>query len=168
MSNILQKAFTRAVYVALLCVSGPAFAEQPVDVSMTSEKQVVIKASAESPNGYVDTYKYVPMEKVSPGEIVRYTINLKNNGNEPAADIVISNKVPADMIFIEQESKNMVVTYSIDKGESFNTPEKLIITNDQGQKRQARASEYTHVKWSRNVSLAAGGKDSLTYLAKLK
>lgn len=111
-----------------------------------------------------------PASLVVPGTVVIYTNSYTNIGNQPAERLAVTNPVPAGMEYLggSATGKDAAVTYSIDNGKSFDTPDKLFVVEKDGKRRPAEAKEYTHIRWTLDRPLPPGGKGSVEYRAKLK
>ncbi|HBG04142.1 MAG: hypothetical protein A2075_01165 [Geobacteraceae bacterium GWC2_58_44] len=142
----------------------PAFAEDgKLKLTSRSEKEVVeVKEGKKS-------VTLAPAEKVVPGDVVVFTNHYKNAGSAPAEDVVISNPVPKHMTYLDGSAfgEGATITFSFDKGKSFETPGKLVKT-EKGKKRTARAEEYTHIRWSFKNPIPAGKEGELGFRARLK
>ncbi len=108
--------------------------------------------------------------QVMPGDAVIFTTYYSNNGQEPAADIIINNPLPAYMLYMDgtAEGSGTEIEFSVDKGESFGAPDKLTIKREDGKERPAGPSDYTHIRWTLSKPLPSGGKGSVSYRAKVK
>jgi len=109
-----------------------------------------------------------PAEKVVPGDVVVFTNHYKNAGSAPAEDVVISNPVPKHMTYLDGSAfgEAATITFSFDKGKTFNTPGKLVKI-EKGKKRTARAQEYTHIRWSFKNPIPAGTEGEIGFKARL-
>ena len=111
----------------------------------------------------------VPVARAVPGDVVIYTLNYVNTGQAPADKVVLVDPIPEHMLYIQGSASGVdtVITFSMDKGETYNLPEKLTITSANGFVRPARASEYTHIRWTLLKSLPAGQKGQGSFRARL-
>ena len=155
-----------AALALLLTAAGvsPALAEDgKLKLTSRSEKEVVLVKEGSK------TVTLVPAEKVIPGDVVLFTNHYQNDGSQPADDVVISNPVPKYMVYVDGSAfgEGATITFSFDKGKSFDTPGKLIKT-EKGKKRTARAEEYTHIRWSFKNPIPAGKEGDLGFKARLK
>lgn len=153
--------------LALLLMSAgvsPALAEDgKLKLTSRSDKEVILVKDGKK------TVTLVPAEKVVPGDVVLFTNHYKNDGGQPADDVVISNPVPKHMTYLDGSAfgEGATITFSFDKGRNFDTPGKLIKT-EKGKKRTARAEEYTHIRWSFKNPIPAGKEGDLGFKARLK
>jgi len=112
----------------------------------------------------------VPIARAVPGDEVIYTIHYTNTGQEPADNVVIINPVPEHMIYTPGSAAgaDTVIVFSVDNSETYDFPEKLRVTGTDGNIRPARASDYTHIKWTRQKSLMPGEKGHVSFRARLR
>ena len=156
------------IMLALLLLTTAAWAQQKgaielitkaeVDVTETSEqgKQVTKRVDASKAN-------------VVPGDTVIYTIYYTNNGDKPATNVVIQDKVPEHMVYVEGSAtgNGAQVEFSTDHGKNYGASDALTITDLQGNRRKAGAADYTDIRWT-VAKLAAGAKGSVTFNARVK
>ena len=100
--------------------------------------------------------KRVPAARVVPGDQVIYTIYYANAGKEPTDNVAITNPVPEHMSYLEGSASgaDTVIIFSVDDGKTYDLPAKLTITGANGKKRPAKGSDYTHIRWTLQKSLA--------------
>jgi len=111
-----------------------------------------------------------PAEKVFPGETVVFSTVYKNIGQDPADDIIITNPVPEHMIYVggSAEGEGTVAIFSVDGGQTYNSPESLKVTGEDGTQRQARPDDYTHIRWALKAPVTPGGTGKVSFRATLK
>jgi uncharacterized repeat protein (TIGR01451 family) len=112
----------------------------------------------------------VEANKVVPGDEVIYTIYYANVGAEPADDVIITNPIPEHMLFrgFMGDGTTVITTLSIDGGERYDQPDNLIVVNNDGQKRPAEPSDFTHVRWTLQEPLPPGAKGYVSFRAQLQ
>lgn len=108
-------------------------------------------------------------DKILPGERIGYQIEVTNQGSEAAADIVIANPIPEHTVYVQGSAKGLdaQIEFSVDNGNTYAIPAELFIEKD-GKRVQAKASDYTQVRWTLNTSLAAGASTTVQYIVKIK
>jgi len=155
-----------AAITTLLLSSFAALAKEPGNIRFQSIAEVEITTTGE--NGHQVT-KRVTATKVQPDTEVIYTNLFTNIGQEPASDITITNPVPAQMNYVDGSAagKDTRITFSIDKGETFDIPGNLFVTGKDGKPRQAGASDFTDIRWQINTPLPPGETGSVTFRALL-
>jgi len=154
---------TAIVTVLALLTAGAAFA----DVELTAE--AVMEVTTTNPAGEEVT-TLVRAEKVVPGDEVIYQIHYVNRGAEPADDVVITNPIPAHMVFtsVGPSPRNAVVEMSADGGTAFGEPGRITVADAGGGERPANASDFTHVRWTFGDPLEPGAEGSVSFRARLQ
>lgn len=154
---------------ALLLIAGiygnAAHAADTIRLTSTA-KQEVVETDAEG-NRQV---KRVAAAKVVPGDEVIYVIEFENTGAEAAGNIVIRNPVPGHTRYKAGSAagSDTEISYSIDGGKTFDTPENLAVTADDGTTRPAKTTDYTAVRWIYTKALQPGDKSSVEYRVVVK
>ncbi len=154
---------TAALFVLLLltAITGKsALAAGTVTLTSTAVQEVVETDSAGNRQ-----VRRVPLRNVVPGDEVIYVLVFENTGTDPADNIVIENPVPEHTRYKDGSAtgSDTVITYSIDKGKRFDTPEKLLVTEANGATRPARPREYTNIRWRYKKTLPIGEKSFVDY-----
>jgi uncharacterized repeat protein (TIGR01451 family) len=108
--------------------------------------------------------------RVVPGTEVIYTITAKNTGTEPADNIVVTNPVPPQTVYVDGSAfgAGTNITFSVDGGKSYNTAASLTVKDAAGKPRAATAEDYTHVRWTLQFSLQPGQEAPVWYRARVK
>ncbi len=106
---------------------------------------------------------------VVPGSEVLYTIYYLNLDDEPADNVVITNPIPGHMLLVEGSvvGDGAEVTFSADGGKTYAAADHLTVIEQDGRERLADASDYTHIRWELNQTLAAGKGGDVGFLALL-
>ena len=153
------------ILLALLAFgSASAQQEGTLDVQQTVEKiQVTIDEAGE------EVTELVPAETVTPGERVVYTTSFRNTGAEPADNVVITNPISENLLYVEGSAfgPGLDLEFSVDGGESFASADALTVVDDAGE-RGATPEDYTHIRWSLPGSLDAGAQGVMRFTAILK
>ena len=107
---------------------------------------------------------------VVPGTEVIYTITAKNTGNEPADNIVVTNPVPKETVYVDGSAfgAGTNITFSVDGGKSYAKAGKLTVKDKAGKDRAATAKDYTHVRWTFQFNLQPGQEAPVWYRARVK
>ncbi len=153
------------ILVALMAPAAQAQEEGGVKLISTILRQVEVEN--ERGETQIDL---VPVEKAVPGEELIIQISYTNSSSEPAENIVIVNPVPDQMIYRAGSATGDVTlaTFSVDGGKIFDLPENLMITDEEGNEKQAPAELYTHIRFRRIDALAPGQTDTVSFRAALK
>ena len=137
--------------------------------------QIEVKTVAEIEVTEIDkqgkkTVKRTAATSVVPGTEVIYTITAKNTGNEPADNIVVTNPVPEQTVYVDGSAfgAGTNITFSVDGGKSYAEPERLTVKNKAGKPRAATAEDYTHVRWTLQFNLQPGQEATVWYRVRVK
>ena len=158
------RKFIGLAAVIACSLSSQAFAQDKGCIALKSVAEIeqeVVNAAGEK------STKLVPADKVVPGTVVIWTVTANNTCKQPSDGVTINNAVPAHMTFVPNSAvgPGSDITYSLD-GKSFGTSEQLTV-EDNGAARQARASEYKHIRWTFRSSLAPGATAFASFRAVL-
>jgi hypothetical protein len=63
---------------------------------------------------------------------------------------------------------NTTITYSVDGGKQYATPDKLTVKTPDGKVRPALASDYTHIRWTYKGDLGVGKSGEVSFRAVIK
>ena len=161
----LQSRLGAATVAALLCATGALAEAGSIELRAKAEKRVL----AQNPDGTAAEL-YVPAGKVVPGDVVAYTIEAKNISPENADRVVITDPIPAQMTYLDGTATDVgaQLLFSVDGGFRFDRPENLTVANEDGTRRPALASDYTHVRWVFAAPLAPAEQRSVRFLAQLE
>ena len=146
------------------CCAGPVLAQSNIGLRVVKQQELRVRTE-----GGGSDYRLVPASAVNAGDEVLYTIFFKNNGDLPATDIVIDNPIPSGTrlkggsVF----GAGTDVLYSIDQGRAFaHSAELGVIEN--GQPRQAKPEEYTHIRWVFRQTLLPGHEGMVGFRAVIR
>ncbi|UFS71878.1 hypothetical protein LPW11_06705 [Geomonas sp. RF6] len=159
----LRALVSTGVAVLLLAIGSVSFAENQINLVSRTQKEVTVVKDGKK------EVKLVPAQNVVPGDVVLFTNHYQNSGKIPAENAVISNPVPKHMVYLDGSAfgEGAEITFSIDKGKTFDTPGKLVKT-EKGKKRTARAEEYTHIRWTFKNPIPPGKEGDVGFRARLK
>lgn len=123
---------------------------------------IELRSVAETEESYRDergqqAVRRVPAAKVVPGTQVIWTLSATNVCAAAADKVFIDNPVPEHMALVADSVRGTGadISYSLD-GKQFAAPEQLLVSQADGATRQARADEYTHVRWAFRNSIGPG------------
>lgn len=163
----MQKMIRAAVVTAMIMAPVLAFAAPKITMQIKATKEVTVKQNGKN------VTKMMPVKGVSPGDVITYTISYKNEGDELAKDVVINDPIPAGSSYLAEtaEGKGADITYSIDKGKTYNKPTILsyeaATPGGKSEKRVATPDDYTHIRWVVE-SVPAGGSGKVSFKVKVK
>ena len=111
--------------------------------------------------------------KAKPGDVIRFTVTGKNEGNREAKNFTVTQPVPRgtgyqlDSATIAQ---GISVTYSIDQGKTFvaHPTVRVTLANGKVEERPAPAETYTHVRWQTSRALQPEASVSAAYQVKVR
>lgn len=142
-------------------------------VTIAAEDQIKVWSKAEvsetvKENGK-DVEKKVPAVKALPGTVIYYTTEFKNISPKSVDGINIINPVPKLTEYVNKSAygDNTDITFSIDGGKSWNTPDKLQVKGKDGKMKTASSSDYTHIRWKHKGPLASGKTGKATFQVTL-
>lgn len=148
-----------AALAAGLALAAPALAAPKLAVSIAQFREVA------EVKGGVRTAKLVPVQSVSPGDVVEYVLTYANQGDAPATDAHIDDAIPKGTVYLAGTAtgEGAEITFSSDGGETFAPAVKLTyelrLPSGAVEKRVATPAEYTHVRWTlKQVAPGAAGK----------
>ncbi|AFY37220.1 conserved repeat domain protein [[Leptolyngbya] sp. PCC 7376] len=121
-----------------------------VQLNLVAEKQIItLNAEGEEVITWEDLGANA---EVLPGETLRYTVSGDNLGNQDADNLVISQDIPEQMVYVlasAQTVNSATITYSIDDGQTFVANPTIKVQQPDGSllEQPAPADMYTDVKW---------------------
>ena len=145
--------------IAAVAVVGAAVGQPPSD-------PIVVKAIAE----VEQSSKLVPAERVVSGDAVFYTLEVRNTAATTLPRPTVTYPVPEHMTYTPDSAvgPGTEVTYSVDAGRSFDTPENLKVQEPGGQVRAATAVDYTHIRWQLKNALKGNSVAFVRFRAQVK
>ncbi|MAS24103.1 MAG: hypothetical protein CMI08_13960 [Oceanospirillaceae bacterium] len=152
----------RTLLLALLMVPGLVMAE----VSLKTEAFKIV-AVPQTDGSVMEEWRSA--DQVVPGDKVGYRISYNNTGSDAAEAVVINNPVPAQSEFIANSAigAGSDVTYSVDGGNSFAAASQLTV-EENGATREAKASDYTNIRWQLTQPVAAGASGQVEFKVRIK
>jgi uncharacterized repeat protein (TIGR01451 family) len=93
--------------------------------------------------------KLTPADRVVPGDQIIYTLEIRNTGAMPVAAPAVDYPVPEHTRYVANSASGpgAEISYSIDGGHTYDRPENLKISDEQGVKQVAGPGAYTHIRW---------------------
>jgi uncharacterized repeat protein (TIGR01451 family) len=159
----MKKVIPLLIALILLLFSVQVFAKALITVNIKAEKELTVNKVT----------KRVPADKVNPGDVIFYTINYVNSGDEEATNSFLDDPIPKGSVYIPGSAfgNNTEITFSIDGGKTFKNPSLLTYEikapNGKIEKRTASPELYTHVRWTVNV-VPAHGKGQVGFQVQTK
>ena len=159
---IMSKARRGGAKAAALCaavISVIAQAQTPADHIVT---RVSAEIAAPKPEA-----KLQAAQRVVPGDVLIYTVEVRNAGQYAVESAVVVQPVPNHMMYLASSAvgPGVDVDYSVDGGRSFDKPENL--KSPTGTARAAPA-EYTHIRWQLRNRLKPNSIAYVRFRAQVK
>jgi uncharacterized repeat protein (TIGR01451 family) len=127
-----------------------------IDLHLSAERQVIQKdASGKTVMTWAAVNNQV---QAKPGDILRFTVVGKNEGNREAQSFSITQPVPSGTKLVANSVNNSAaatVVYSIDQGKTFVAQPMVKVTLSDGTvtEKPAPIEAYTHARWSFSQAL---------------
>jgi uncharacterized repeat protein (TIGR01451 family) len=163
----MRKQVSLIAILALLLLPMGAIAKPLVSVSITAEKEVTVVKSGQK------TTKKIAATRIDPGDIVIYTVNYINSGDEAATNAILDDPIPQGTVYLPGSAfgDGAEITFSIDSGKIYKKPSLLVyeVKNQNGsiEKRTASPEEYTHIRWIIS-RIDAGAKGTVGFQVRIK
>jgi uncharacterized repeat protein (TIGR01451 family) len=150
---------------AVVVWAGHARAADALQLTNEVFQEIEIKG----PDGKIER-KTIPATRVVPGTEVMYVITYKNEGDQPADDVIVTNPVPKDLEYVSAASitGESAAEVSVDGGKTYDTLSRLTVTDADGKRRAAKSSDVTHVRWSLKSAVKPGEEGKVSFRAKLE
>ena len=162
----------------LAAIAGLAVAPQ-ADAQMRGEAALfALESSAElqrrepeggpqDPSRLVDRAGSAPWYQAVPGEEIIVTVAFTIVSGQHVHDARISTAIPAGFVYVAGSAQGPAATvlFSIDGGASFVPAAELVVHDPEGS-RDARAEDYTHLRWLLPGPFEPGVRGFLRYRAR--
>jgi uncharacterized repeat protein (TIGR01451 family) len=164
---IISRLLLTATLLALLGSYSTVALAADAAIQVTSIAQVEVETVGKDGKKLL---KRMPPDMVIPGTEVIYTTTFKNMIKKPVGNIVIDNPVPNDSEYKAGSAfgRDCDILFSVDGGKTFGHAEELTVKDADGKERPALAREYTHIRWTYKVQLAAGKSGEVGFRATIK
>lgn len=123
-----------------------------VETELTAEVRVEVMEGANR------VVRFVPATVLSQGEVVYYTLKIRNPSAQYLRNVVVTQRIPANTAYVEGSASGPAadVSFSIDGGQTFAPSDALRRVDASGVERPVPGSEYTHIRWRLRYPLAPG------------
>lgn len=117
-----------------------------------------------------DTAKLISADRVVSGDTVIYTLEVRNTASSSVPRPTVTYAIPAHMTYTPESAvgPGADVTFSVDAGRSFATPENLYIAEPGGLQRAAAAADYTDIRWQLKNTLKGNSVAFVRFRARMK
>lgn len=157
----------RAAAACLLAAAGRAAAVEPEMTSTGAaiatgsdllETAIVVEKLAVPADAGSRPPRFVPASRLSAGDEVHYTIQVRNPGQAPVTDVQVTKGMPQGLYYIEGSAvgPSSDVEFSADGGTTF------------AARPAAGPDEFTHVRWTLRRPLPAGATALLRFRATFR
>jgi len=168
MSDEREERTMKSILIAmlLLAIGTTAIAQDQGHLNVRTvvqKEQVSVDEAGEAKT------ELVAADTVIPGEKVVYTITFRNIGDEPADNVIITNPISGDLLYVDGSAfgPGTDIQFSIDGGKTFANPSELVVTED-GVTRSAVATDFTHIRWVMQQELAVDAQGTARFSAILE
>lgn len=153
--------------VLLLSVPVTGFAQEKGHIELKSIAEIELETTDDKGER---VWVRSPAEKAFPGDEIIFTTTYTNISEERADNVAITNPIPEQITYRADsaEGQGAVVTFSVDGGRTFDRPENLRVTGEDGRERPARPSEYTHIRWLLQGALPPGREGTVSFRGIIK
>jgi uncharacterized repeat protein (TIGR01451 family) len=102
--------------------------------------------------------RFIPATVVNQGQVVFYTVQVRNPASVPVRDATIVQRIPANTTYVANSAggPSADITFSVDGGQSFLSEKGLVVSKPPAEARKATPSDYTHIRWQLRNALAPG------------
>jgi uncharacterized repeat protein (TIGR01451 family) len=118
-----------------------------------------------------DEWQSGSINNARPGDVLRYNLKGKNQGNRAANNFTLTQVIPSRTTYVAQSATgNAQITFSIDKGKTY-SPQPMIVTkraDGTTESRPAPAETYTHVRWKFQNTIEPGANVSAFYQVRVR
>jgi len=163
-SNLLWRSLSWGDFVAgalRACTAVFAFTlavntngdENKVEVQLLAE----VRTSALGPDN-APIARFAPATTLSQGEVVYYTVRIRNPTSEYLRDVAVVQPIPANTTYAEHSASGpgTEIQFSADGGGTFASESRVVAIDSGGAQRLATPKDFTHIRWRLRNALAPG------------
>jgi uncharacterized repeat protein (TIGR01451 family) len=180
MSPVPAPALAATLLVALTALlTRPALADDAAQTAAEAtgsgplETTIVVETlRVEQGPGDREVRRWEPAGRLATGEELHYTVRVRNPGQEPVTDAVVTKRLPFGVRYELGSASGPAceVQLSSDGGTTFVPREAVLKGRDakgkKGSRRPPPVTEFTHVRWVLTQPLAPGATALLRFRAK--
>jgi len=95
-----------------------------------------------------EAFRFVPAKLLEQGQVVYYTVRVRNVGTAFARDVIVTQRIPVNTTYVEDSAAGpgANITFSVDGGQTFAAADELT-ANVEGNTQPAQPAQYTHIRW---------------------
>lgn len=134
--------------LSLFLLPAAALAKPQVTISVSAEKEVTTVAGGKK------STKLVPAQKISPNEVIHYTVHYLNKGDEAATNAVLEDPIPNGTVYLADPTPAGAPEpeFSIDNGKTYSKATLLTyevkLPSGKTERRVATSARYTNIRWT--------------------
>jgi uncharacterized repeat protein (TIGR01451 family) len=150
-------------------VLGQAFDAAIAIAQNAKRPDVKLNLAVERRDG--DSWQGGSLTNARPGDVLRYSVKGKNQGNRAATNFTLTQPVPNRTVYVAQSATgNAQITFSIDQGKSYSAQPMIQVKRADGtvESRPAPAETYTHVRWKFQNAIEPGANVSAFYQVRVR
>jgi len=125
-------------------------------IQVETELVAEVRLAVRSPGG-PESFRFVPATILAQGDVVYYTVRIRNPAPVPARDVQVVQRIPANTIYVggSASGPGADVMFSVDGGQTFAPASALSVSDPEtGAVRRAETQDYTHIRWTLRNPLA--------------
>lgn len=118
-----------------------------------------------------EEWKGGSINNARPGDVLRYNLKGKNQGNLAANNFTLTQVIPNRTTYVAQSATgNAQIIFSIDKGKTYSTQPMIPVKRADGsfENRPAPAEAYTHVRWKFQNAIEPNANVSAFYQVRVR
>jgi uncharacterized repeat protein (TIGR01451 family) len=144
-----------SLFITSLLFTTVALADEPSPVQTTLVAEV--RQTTDTSDGRRIQH-FVPAAVVNQGEVVFYTLQIRNPTSVPIRDAVVIQRVPSNTTYVVDSASgpSADIMFSVDGGQSFWPEKELVVAKAATEARKAMPQDYTHIRWQLRNALAPG------------
>ena len=103
--------------------------------------------------------RFVPATLVTQGQVVYYTVRVRNVSTEYAHNVIVTQRIPANTVYVKDSASGpgADVSFSVDGGQTYLPADDVSTTDASGVQRPVPLDQYTHIRWELRNPLSPGG-----------
>jgi uncharacterized repeat protein (TIGR01451 family) len=142
-----------ATLLAILLAVNTNAEDNKIEVQLLAEVKTIASGVDNAP-----TARFVPARTLSQGEVVYYTVRIRNPTSEYLRDVVVVQPIPANTTYAEHSASGpgTEIQFSADGGATFASEARVIAIDTVGVQRSAGPKDFTHIRWRLRNALAPG------------
>lgn len=159
-----QASLGLSIAVMMVAIVSGQTTSGPIAVRAIAEVELRVSSHGQ------ENSKLVPADRVVSGDSVIYTLEVRNTAASSVRRPTVTYPVPEHMSYLADSAVGPAteVSFSVDGGRNFETPENLRIQDASGQWRAADAADYTHIRWQLKNALKGNSVAFVRFRARVK